>query len=196
MKIKTTYIADDGTEFTAKSECVKYEEKIKRIKNDEIQKAMYDLDEEIWKRYYPDFPGEKLTDLRLSSLWLKIDIETILADKKFAKKFDMEKEAKYIFDLIKKSEYGNEILSKYINQNDIIDAVNIKTDFCTAFREEKDVSEIAHKLDYGLSSSDLRSLAVMHKENKCRRKIEELLTSCNFHYACAKFANKEYDEFL
>ena len=101
-----------------------------------------------------------------------------------------------VVDLIKKNKYGNEILSKYINQNDIIDTVNIKKDFCTAFREEKDVSEIAHKLDYGLSSSDLRSLAVLHKENKCRRKIEELLTSCNFHYACAKFANKEYNEFL
>ena len=192
MRIKTTYIADDGTKFMSKSDCVKYEEKIERIRNDEIQKAMYDLDEEIWKRYYPDFPGEKLTDLRLSGVCLKIDIEAILADKKF----NMEKEAKYIFDLIKNNKYGNEILSKYINQNDIMDAVNIKTDFCTALREEKDVTEIAHKLGYGLSSSDLRSLAALHKENKCRKKIEELLTSCNFHYECSKFANKEYNDFL
>lgn len=36
----------------------------------------------------------------------------------------------------------------------------------------------------------------LHKANKCRKKIEDLLTDCNFHYESAKFHNKDYAEFL
>ena len=57
-------------------------------------------------------------------------------------------------------------------------------------------SFLSGPLDWSFSKRDLTELAKLHKANKCRKKIEDLLTDCNFHYESAKFHNKDYTEFL
>lgn len=101
-----------------------------------------------------------------------------------------------ILSIIKASKYGNEIIKKYLDLNFIMNEVEIKANFLSALRSVKNGADLSINIDWALSPKDLTKLAKLHKANKCRRKIEELLTDCNFHYECGKFINKEYDEFL
>ena len=72
----------------------------------------------------------------------------------------------------------------------------IRRDFQEAFRHVKYGGDLGSDIRYALSDRDLRHLAELHKANHCRKKIEDLLTACNYHYECGRFMNREYDEFL
>lgn len=52
--------------------------------------------------------------------------------------------------------------------------------------------EIAAKIGWGFSTEDLQELMRLHKENICRKKIEDLLEDCNFHYECGEWHDGNY----
>ena len=54
--------------------------------------------------------------------------------------------------------------------------------------------ELSNKLGYSFSKKDLINLIKLHKDNKCRDKIEELLTDCNFHYESSMLFDYKYEE--
>lgn len=56
--------------------------------------------------------------------------------------------------------------------------------------------DLSEPLDYGFTDEEITELAKLHKANKYRGKIEDLLEDCNFHYECAKFREHDYSEFI
>ena len=72
----------------------------------------------------------------------------------------------------------------------------IRMDFAKALKNAQKGSDLSYPLGFGFSKDDIRELAKLHKRNRYRRKIEDLLTDCNFHQECADFADGNYDEYL
>lgn len=191
--MKIMYISEDGKKFETEKDCRNYEENLKREKIIAIQKTMIELDEKIWKKYYPnDNIEESKPELHVANIWLRNDIVHILVDENI----DTIEAQKDILSIIEDTAYHKEILEKYILMDSILKEVKIRKDYKSAFAKVKDGSDIAHEINYTFGKSDLKQLAKLHKSNKCRKKIEDLLTCCNFHYACGKFLKKEYSEFL
>lgn len=61
------------------------------------------------------------------------------------------------------------------------------------------MSEISHKLKYCFSKEELKELATLHKETTkkiVKKRIENLLTNCNFHYESGILANGNYNKIL
>ena len=61
------------------------------------------------------------------------------------------------------------------------------------------MSEISHKLKYCFSNEELKELATLHKETTkkiVKKRIEDLLTNCNFHYESGILANGNYNKIL
>lgn len=192
MRKEVTYYAEDNTPFKSESECKKYEEKKKREHITAVQTAMYELDDMFWKKFYPN-DTEASTEgreLHIAYMWLKNDITAILSDESINNKTAEQ----FIRAELINHRYGTEIM-KWIEHDSIFEAVKIKRDFTTAI-ENMDYHDIASTLGYDFSKQDIKNLALLHKAKKNRKKIENLLTTCNFHYECGKFINKEYEEFL
>ena len=188
MKVEKTYIADDGKRFDDENECIKYENELKQKAKNEILQEIKDLDLAIWKKYHPDYKCGDEPELYQASMWLNTDITAILIE--FPESEDE------VISMIKNAKHGNEIIRDYLKLDAIKKEVMIRTDFLSALQSVESGSDLSSNIGYSLSSRDLSELAKLHKSNKCRIKIEELLTSCNFHYECGKFVKEEYDEFL
>ena len=137
---------------------------------------MVELDVKLWERYYPEQKGQPNPELYQAVDWLRADIEHIMLD------FPDSRED--ILNLIRINKYGKEILKE------------IRSDFAAALKSVKSGSDLSSDLCWNLSNKDICKLAKLHKKNKYRKKIESLLTDCNFHYECGKFINGEYDEFI
>lgn len=188
MKIEQIYIAEDGKRFNDRDKCIKYESELKEKKQKEILQEIKDLDLAIWKKYYPDYQEDKEPELYQSPMWLRTDIIAII--------IAFPESESDIISTISKAKHGKEIIEDYLKLDSIRNEVKIRIDFLSALCLVEDGSDLSSSIQYSLSSKDITELAKLHKANKCRRKIEELLTSCNFHYECGKFTNKEYEEFL
>ena len=166
--------------------------KLADIKFEKIAQAMCELDDEIWEKYNPNSTIDATGRTRWNAaLWLRSDISTILTQNG-----DVENTAKEILTIIEESECGREIFSNYINMNDIIEEAVIRLNFASAFRTVREGRQLSSKIGYGLSKKDLSELAKLHKANRFRKKIEDLLEDCNFHYECGEFANGRYEEFI
>lgn len=193
MKKVITYIADDGRVFDNEVDCYNYEREQERKKTRAVQDSMLALDLAIWKHFHPEdeIEEEDNTESYVAYIWLKADIVSILCDDAF----DMQQAKDTIADMVKKAEYSDVIQQKYVQFDAIMEEVKIRRDFKEAF-DTMPVHEIASICSYSFGKNDLRRLAQLHKSNKCRKKIEDLLTAANFHYECGKFHNKEYKEFI
>lgn len=72
----------------------------------------------------------------------------------------------------------------------------VRADWETALEQTNRGTDLSRVIDYGFTKNDITELAKLHKANKFREKIEDLLTDCNFHYECGQFMMGEYEEFF
>lgn len=190
MTTKTIYVALDGWEFQNEDECRKYEQQLKKKaaaeKSSVLEKAIA-LDELIWKKYHPEYDGTNRPSENQVITYLRNDIESIMVE------FPESEET--ILTIIRGVSCGSEILAM-LEWDKIQDKVSIRSNFHDALQNVEEGSDLASRLDYSFSRLDIAHLAELHKSNKCRKKIENLLICCNFHYECGKFNHHEYDEFL
>lgn len=164
---------------------------IKRTK--ELCDELWRLDTTIWKHFYPD--DKKIYDRPndcVLEMWLQEDIAHILRDDNVS---DFEAE-KWIRDFINQSAFAEDILKHCISIDKAAADANIRRDFYSALKKVKHGRELSGKLGYGFSKRDLEELAKLYKSNKCRRKIEELLTDCNFHSEVGLLSNGNYEDFF
>ena len=145
------------------------------------------IDRKIWEKYHPDWEEENPPELYQATMWLHTDIVSIL--------LDFENSWVDILGIIKKSKYGAEIVKK-LSVDEIKAEVALRKDFLSALRSVKLGSALSRKVNYSFYAKDLGQLARLHKANKCRKKIEDLLTDCNYHDVCSAFINKNYEEYL
>lgn len=75
-------------------------------------------------------------------------------------------------------------------------AAEIRKDWGEALRFVKRGELLSRAIGYGFTCDDLATLAKLHKANRFRRKIEALLTDCNFHTESADFAAGRYDKYI
>ena len=120
---------------------------------------------------------------------------------------------KYDFDLILKKKTKKERI-KVVNEiKDFFKDVFVLTDkdFETALNRleisdnwEKSLrtystSDLSHKLKYGFTKEEIKELATLHKETTkkiVKKRIEDLLTNCNFHSESGILADKDYNKIL
>lgn len=154
-----------------------------------VNEIIRELDNRMWKKFYPDSDSPDCENPEVASEWLTIDIASILCDPK------LEVTEDEIMAMIEETGYKDEILAR-ISLRDIRTEVEIRKDFLSALKKEKHGSDLSRWIRYSLSDDDLVQLAKLHKANKCRKKIENLLTDCNFHYECGLLSKKEYHHFF
>ena len=190
MTTKTIYVALDGWEFADEDECRKYEQQLKKKaateKSSVLEKAIA-LDELIWKKYHPDYDGTNRPSENQVITYLRNDISEIM--------LEFPESEEIIQTIIKGCSCGSEILAM-LDWEKIQDNVNIRSNFYEALQSVTVGSDLANRLDYSFSRLDIAHLAELHKSNKCRQKIEDLLACCNFRYESGKFRKHDYDEFI
>lgn len=57
-------------------------------------------------------------------------------------------------------------------------------------------SDLSAKINYGFSNNDLVILLTMHEAGNFRKKIEDLLTDCNFHTESKLLRKGDYNSML
>lgn len=186
------YRADDGTEFRNQTDCLLHERmsNLSHNKVINVKLAFFDVTKKLAKKYY----NEDLDESDFSILDFAKYIESIVYDnysKNFGKLNRLKSEMEGI---IHKSKHSDMIMRQF-DFDKARRKAEIRHNFADVLSKYEG-DEIAKKLEFTLWTSDLCELAKLHKANKCRKKIEDLLTDCNFHYESAKFHNKDYAEFL
>lgn len=143
---------------------------------------------ELWSLYWKDddnTESEKnlsnILDIPRLQVWLESDVAAAL---KKSKLNDIDR----IREIVAGS--GTEIdFEKCVRE------AEIRLDFASALRSVKDGTDLSYPLGWGFGKDDLMALMALHKSNKFRRKIEDLLEDCNFHTECGLLSEKQYEEF-
>ena len=155
-----------------------------------LSKVLLDLDNEIAAHFNLTLtvaPNENV-----AAMWLNADIPYILLKQEEG---DREKAEEYVKAKIDATGRAAEIY-KVINWNSIKENVKIRSDFASALRKVKNGAELAGRLGWSFSDDDLRQLTALHRKNRFRQKIEDLLTDANFHSECILLQDRKYDELL
>lgn len=58
----------------------------------------------------------------------------------------------------------------------------------------KEGGDLSDKIDFSFYKKDLLELTKLHKANRFRKKIEDLLDDCNYHSLSSCLGRKDYDE--
>lgn len=202
MKKKVIYEASDGKGFESYLECEDYERELKKqhdnaVLSDAVN-ILIDLDKNFWAndRIYTTLE-DTIEKCRYNpGIYLQAMIRDTFNKNDEISYSKLEIEIKNIFSQYK---YGNEVFDKYLDY-DIFESAQeeakIRHDFAAALKKCKNGYELSSPLHWGFSNKDIFELAKLHKSNKFRKKIEDLLEDCNFHYECEKFSKNEYDEFF
>ena len=74
-------------------------------------------------------------------------------------------------------------------------ATEISWDWDKALTSVKHGDELSVDIDWGFTIQDLFVLGSLHEINRHRKKIEELLTDCNFHTECGLLHEHNYKKF-
>ena len=149
------------------------------------------LDELIWNEYKPESGNENTKvprDYR-AFMFLETDLESI-ATNVSEERFD-ELVEKYI----DASPLADEIREK-IDFSKIRKAAETRKDWGKALKSVKNGTDLSGIISWSFSDKDISELAKLHKANKYREKIEDLLEDCNFHAECGAFADGRYDKYL
>lgn len=161
-------------------------EQIEREKKkfNDIKAAIHKL----WDMYWKDednTESEKLLNTYEHSyqleIWLDNDIKYALKKSKLA---DLEILKKIVEDC-----------GATIQFDKAVEDAKIRLDFANALRNVRQGEALSGKLGWGFAPDDLMELMKLHKSNKFRKKIEDLLTDCNFHSECILLSTREYDKF-
>lgn len=75
-------------------------------------------------------------------------------------------------------------------------SAEIRRDWRKALRSVRKGEALSGAIGYGFTHNDIVTLAKLHKANRFRKKIEDLLEDCNFHTESADFADGRYDKYL
>ena len=74
-----------------------------------------------------------------------------------------------------------------------LQAAAIRRDWARALRGVRKSTDLGVKIGWGFSNDDLYTLVELHRKNKFRKKIEDLLEDCNFHEFCGLLSAGEYE---
>ena len=94
----------------------------------------------------------------------------------------------------KSSKYAE--IKEIVSVDDAYKEATIRKDFVAALKAVKKGYDLSSDLRYSLSDDDLMQLAKLHKANRFRKKIEELLKDCTCHEECDLMSSGDYSKWL
>lgn len=89
-----------------------------------------------------------------------------------------------------------EAIRKYVSLDAAWRDAEIRRDWASALRTVKHGEDLSCEIDWAFSTRDIKNLAKLHKANRFRKKIEDLLEDCNFHTEAALMSSHQYDKLL
>lgn len=155
-----------------------------------LQSELSKIDVEIGSRYFHDNSGIPAERLYMADLWLYSDIEEALI-----RANDVPARRKEILEIIEKSDEAEQIL-KLVDLGRAQKSAEVRHDWPAALRGVIKVRQLSYTINYGFSEDDIAELARLHKAGRYRKKIEDLLTDCNFHTECGDFSCHKYEKYL
>ena len=108
---------------------------------------------------------------------------------------DMDDAAEKVKGIIDRQPHHEDI-RQMISVDKAYREAKIRRDFEGALQSVTDGAVLSGALGYGFSHEDLTNLAFLHKNNRFRNKIEDLLTDCNFHEECEMMHSGNYSAWL
>ena len=154
-----------------------------------LQKEIARLDEELNRKYLRNTEPIPDTHLCVAHKLLEDDISSILL-----KAEDMDSTFEEIIDFLSLSSIRAKDIDRVIDYDRALENAKIRRNFAEALEKAKRGSDLSFTLRWSFTDDDLTNLARLHKSRKYRKKIEDLLTDCNFHSECSAMANGDYSE--
>lgn len=179
------YIAFDGKEFNNREECLNYEKQLEFKKQAPLR--VQKLYNEIGKKYFNDDNGTDEEDLGRLFFAMVSDLKTVCLD------HSIEEIKNYIYSSLPNDK---DLIDRFVDWTEIEEDVAIRKDWATALRNVRNGEKLSKPIRWSFSGRDISILAKLHKSNKFRKKIEDLLTDCNFHTECSDFSLGRYDEYI
>lgn len=162
------------------------------------------------ERQKEKFDKTKEAVLKLSKLYFNDEddsdyikrINAYKLDEYYRLKLDFGADVKLCLKTVKLNDSDVETIRKIVedSKSDLdfaacIRNAEIKLDFLTALKSVRNGADISGAIDYNFDIEDLMNLMQLHKSNKCRKKIEDLLENCNYHGESGLLSERKYDEF-
>lgn len=165
------------------------EEEAKEKAAEARRKAADEAIHKLWSLYWPNddssveerFKNDVERNPHMLFIWL-------VADTKAALKLSGLDEAKV-------EEIKNIVSETGIDFDKCYDDARIRLHFPEALKSVSEGSDLAALLGYSFSSDDLMELMKLHKKNRFRKKIEDMLTGANFHSECGLLCSQQYEDF-
>lgn len=192
MTREVIYIAKDGASFKSIFDCEDYEKSLARKEKECFEQGAWDTLLALCKKYLPDtvlLESSDKPDYFPVDLWYQTDLVSIVL-------FSPAKPS--LEDLkaeILESRYGRQILEK-ISLGKVEQEIAIRSDWAGALEKATRGSSLSASVQYGFNEHDLKELACLHRDGRFRKKIEMMLTDCNFHDEVDDFRNGRYAEYL
>jgi len=169
-------------------------ELFKTIEEDEAErkKALFDNSKvfilKLWEIYWKGENNsealkrlEKGKEQWFLDIWIESDVKSVLKKTKMS-----------AIDRVR------ELIAEYGVKCDVEECMRdarTRLDFAAALKSVRSGSDLSGRLGYSFDPSDLMELMRLHRGNKFRKKIEDLLTSCNYHGESGLLCSKKYDEY-
>ena len=146
----------------------------------------------VYKAFSKEFYDTEDIDFAKSNpiVHMEADVESVLV-----KAENAEVTGARIYSTVIKAGANSEVLSEVERMIDKgKKSAEIRHDWPAAFRKVKKGYELSGAIDWGFYKDDLRTFLKLHKANKFRKKIEDLLEDCNYHAFCGYLSAGEYDK--
>lgn len=157
----------------------------------ELRHSVYQALREIDQRFYgSEWPMRNDNAIYQVLNILQVDIAGALerAD-------DMQAACDEINEIIDRTDTPAEI-RRYISLDAAWRDAEIRRDWASALRAVRHGEDLSHEIGWAFSTRDIKNLAKLHKANRFRKKIEDLLEDCNFHTEAALMCSHQYDKLL
>ena len=145
----------------------------------------------VYKAFSKEFYDTEDIDFAKGNpiIHMAADVESVLV-----KAEDAEATGARIYSAAVKAGANTEILSEIEKMVDKgKKSAAIRRDWPAAFRKVKNGRDLSRKVGWAFYEDDLRTFIKLHKANKFRKKIEDLLEDCNYHTFGSYLSEKDYD---
>lgn len=162
-----------------------------KVTDNELIRSVFQASQEIEKRFYRStWPMRNDLNVNQALNVLQVDIAGALERAE-----DMQAAREMIEEIIDHTD-NPAVIRQYVSIDAAWRDAEIRRDWASALRAVRHGEDLSHDIDWAFSKRDIKNLAKLHKANRFRKKIEDLLEDCNFHTEAALMSSHQYDKLL
>ena len=157
----------------------------------ELLRSVFQASQEIGKRFFRStWPMRNDLNVYQALNDLQADIASAL------ERADDMQAARDVIDEIIDHTDNPAVVRQYVSIDAAWRDAEIRRDWASALRAVRHGEDLSRDIDWAFSPRDIKNLAKLHKANRFRKKIEDLLDDCNFHTEAALMSSHQYDKLL